>query len=134
MAKKEEFMETENSAVIHVDNEPYELLLTMRATREIAKRYGGLEPLADKLLSADKFEDAIGEVSWLITLLANQSVMINNLRNPGSQRPLLTEEKLELLTTPYEIAGFKDAIMESLAKGAKRTIENEPEPKNPEAG
>ena len=36
-------MDTERSAAIVIGGQPYELILTTRATKEIAKRYGGLE-------------------------------------------------------------------------------------------
>ena len=38
-------MDTERSATIVIGGEPYELILTTRATKEIARRYGGLENL-----------------------------------------------------------------------------------------
>ena len=41
----------ERSAVISIGGQEYELLLTTRATKQIAKRYGGLEQLGDKLLN-----------------------------------------------------------------------------------
>ena len=42
-------MENERSAAINIGGTEYELILTTRATKEIAKRYGGLENLGDKL-------------------------------------------------------------------------------------
>ena len=62
---------------------------------------------------------------WLITMLANQAIMIHNLRHPDEKRPLLTEEAVELLTTPFELAGFKDAISQAMFLGTKRDIESE---------
>ena len=61
---------------------------------------------------------ALDEIVWLITLLANQSVLIDN-RLKGEKRKLLTEEDVELLT-PLELATYKDAIMEAMFKGTKR--------------
>lgn len=65
-------MENERGTVITIGGEKHELLLTTRATKEIAGRYGGLEKLGDRLMKAENFEEALGEVIWLITLLANQ--------------------------------------------------------------
>ncbi|NLB53407.1 MAG: hypothetical protein GX808_10820, partial [Syntrophomonadaceae bacterium] len=96
------------------------------ATKEIAKRYGGLENLGEKLMQAENFEMALDEIVWLITLLANQSVLIDN-RLKGEKRKLLTEEDVELLTSPLELATYKDAIMEAMFKGTKRNIESEDE-------
>lgn len=115
----------ERSATISVNGIDYDLVLTTRATKEIAARYGGLENLGNKLMKSENFEDAIGEIIWIITLLANQGVMINNIKNPKNRKDLLTEETLELFTTPSDLVEFKDAIMEAMTKGTKRDIESE---------
>lgn len=120
----------ERSAVIEIGGVEYELLLTTRATKEIAKRYGGLEKLGEKLMKNEDFEAAIGEIVWLITTLANQSILIFNYKNKGSEKPLLTEEEVELLTTPLDLAGYKTAITEALFKGTKRNVESESDSKN----
>jgi len=104
------------------------MLLTTRATKEIAKRYGGLEHLGDKLMKAENFELALDEVVWLITLLANQSTLVHNLLEPDSKRELLTEEAVELLTTPLDLSGYKAAIMEAMVKGTARHVESEAQP------
>ena len=124
----------ERKAVINVGGEDYELLLTTKATKEIAGRYGGLENLGDHLMKSENFELAIGEIVWLITLLANQSILIHNLRNRDNKRELLTEEDVELLTSPVDLASYKDAITEALYKGTKRNIVSEDDPKNAAVG
>ena len=127
-------MDTERTASIMIGEEQHTLLLTTKATKEIAGRYGGLENLGDKLLKTENFELAIGEIVWLITLLANQSILVHNLKNKDSVKPLLTEDEVELLTTPFDLAGYKAAITEALYKRTKRNIESEDDPKNAEVG
>ena len=127
-------MDTERTASLIIGEEQHTLLLTTKATKEIAGRYGGLENLGDKLLKTENFELAIGEIVWLITLLANQSILVHNLKNKDSVKPLLTEDEVELLTTPFDLAGYKAAITEALYKGTKRNIESEDDPKNAEVG
>lgn len=117
----------ERSSVITIGGKEYELLLTTKATKEIGKKYGGLSDLGDKLLKAENFETAIDELIWLITLLSNQPILVHNLKEPDNKKDLLEPETVELLTTPYEIAGFKEAIMDCLMKGTKREVESEPE-------
>ena len=119
-------MDNERSSLITVGGEEYRLILTTKATKEIAKRYGGLENLGEKLMQSENFEMALEEIVWLITLLANQSVLIDN-RLKGEKRKLLTEDDVELLTSPLELATYKDAIMEAMFKGTKRNIESEEE-------
>ena len=71
-------MDNGRTAVITIGEEEYTLLLTTKATKEIAGRYGGLENLGEKLMKSENFEMAIGEIVWLITLLANQSILVTN--------------------------------------------------------
>ena len=123
-------MSENRSATIMIGEEEHLLLLTTRATREIAGRYGGLENLGDKLMKSENFEMAIGEIVWLITLLANQSILVHNLKHKDASKELLTEEAVELLTAPADLASYKAAITEALHKGTKRNIESEDDPKN----
>ena len=127
-------MTTERSSNILIGGEEYTLLLTTRATKEIAGRYGGLENLGNKLLKSENFEMAIGEVVWLITLLANQTILVHNIKHKGEPKELLTEELVELLTAPADLALYKAAITEALYKGTKRNIESENDPKNAAVG
>ena len=123
-------MNTERSANITIGDEEYTLLLTTKATKEIAGRYGGLENLGDKLMKAENFEMALCEIVWLITLLANQTILVHNLKHKDEPKYLLTEEMVELLTSPSDMANYKAAITEALYRGTKRNIESEADPKN----
>ena len=125
-------METDRVSKIKVGDKEYELILTTKATKEIAGRYGGLENLGDKLMKAENFEMALGEIVWLICLLANQSILIHNIKNKDNQKELLTEEEVEDLTTPFDLADYKQAITDCLYKGTKRNIESEENSKNVE--
>ena len=127
-------MTTERSANINIGGDEYTLLLTTKATKDIAGRYGGLENLGDKLMQSENFEMAIGEIVWLITLLANQSILVHNLKHKDAPKELLTEEMVELLTTPVDLATYKVAITEALYKGTKRNVESESDSKNAQVG
>ena len=52
-------MADERSAKILLGGKEYELLLTTRATKEIAKKYGGLGNLGEKLAQSENFEGMI---------------------------------------------------------------------------
>ena len=127
-------MDNERTAVITIGDEEYTLLLTTKATKEIAGRYGGLENLGEKLMKSENFDMAIGEIVWLITLLANQSILVHNLKDKEHPKELLTEDVVELLTTPLDLAGYKTAITEALYKGTKRNVESEKDVKNAQVG
>lgn len=127
-------MDNERTAVITIGDEEYTLLLTTKATKVIAGRYGGLENLGEKLMKSENFEMAIGEIVWLITLLANQSILVHNLKDKEHPKELLTEDVVELLTTPLDLAGYKTAITEALYKDTKRNVESEKDSKNAQVG
>lgn len=116
----------ERSTNIDIGGTEFKMVLTTKATKEIAKRYGGLENLGEKLMKTENFELALDEIVWLITLLANQSIQIHNIRNKDDKRDLITEEEVELLTTPFDLANYKNAIMASMMKGTQRNVESEP--------
>jgi hypothetical protein len=118
-------MADDRSAVIKIGDTEYELLLTTKATKEIAKKYGGLSNLGDKLINSENYEEAISEIVWLIVTLANQPILIYNFKNKDKKKELLTEDEVELLTTPNDLATYKDAITEALFKGTKRNVESE---------
>ena len=121
---------TLKSATITIAGQEYELVLTTRATRLIAQRYGGLEHLGQALETSEDMDKSLGEVIWLIALLANQSVQIHNLTHPDDKRPELTAEAVELLTVPADLADYREAIAQALQRGARRAIMTEtPGPK-----
>ena len=115
---------TTNPAAVSIGGQDYELVLTTAATREIAARYGGLENLGTALETSDDLAATLGEITWLITLLANQSVKIHNLTHPGEAKPELTVEAVELLTC------YRAAITEALHRGTRREIHIETDPKD----
>ena len=118
---------------ISINGESYGLLLNTKATKDIAKRYGGLEKLGDKLLQSENFEMAIDEVIWLIVELANQYIKTQMLKTK-TEIPLLTEEEVEILTSPSDLADFKDSIMLCLQEGMSRSVHSEHDEKNKTAG
>ena len=127
----------DRGATITIAGQQHELLLTTKATKAIAGKYGGLENLGDQLMKAENFELALDEIVWLLTLLANQSILVHNLKNKDAPRDLLTEEEMELLTSPLDLAGYKNAITEAMLKGTARHIQSEAaegDEKNTQAG
>ncbi|WP_296561431.1 hypothetical protein [uncultured Acetobacterium sp.] len=117
-------MDNDRMAKVKIGGVDYPLIFTTKATKEIAKRYGGLANLGETLMKNENFEMALDEVTWLIALLANQSILIHNLQNE-EQKSLLSEEAVELLTTPLELADYKNAITEAMVNGTRRHVESE---------
>lgn len=110
------------TASITIGGTEYLLVLTTGATRKISTRYGGLEKLGEKLMNGEDTDKALGEVIWLVTLLANQGILIHNHTHPEERRDLLTEELVELLTRPAELPDYRDAITAAMVAGTRRDI------------
>ena len=122
----------DRSVPVVIDGKNHELLLTSKAVDVLAKRYGGIENIGDFAQGA-----GVAEIIFVLTLLANQSTLVYNLRHKDAPRELLVEEEVALLTSPFELAGFKGQIMEAMTKGMKRNVQSAPdddEEKNTQAG
>jgi len=113
-------MDTDRGEKVTLGGKEYTLVLTLRAQKEIAKKYGGLENLAEELDGVEGMDAAI----WFITLLANQSILIDNLQN-NEKQPLLTEAEVELLSSPGQFQDFVPLLESAIAKGMKRHVESE---------
>lgn len=119
----------ENNAKIVLDGKEYPLLLTTRAVREIGKQYGGLSKIGDEMMSKDNPDKALDTVIWLITLLANQPILIYNRAHKGEEKELLTVDDVELLTTPADLGVMQYAVKIAMNGGMKREIISEEQKK-----
>ncbi len=115
----------ENEAKITLGGEEYPLLLSTRAVREIGKKFGGLDKLGEELAANGDTDKALENVIWLITLLANQPILIHNRTHRGEEKPLLTVEDVELMTTPADLGAAQNAIYIALERDSRRNIYSE---------
>lgn len=122
----------ERSVPVEIGGETYNLMLTTKAAKEMSKRYGGLDKIGEAFNKED-FVETIDEVIWIIMTLANQQIMIEN-RGKEKQKTLFTEDDLELLIAPGELADYRDAIFTAFELGMKRNIESEDSEKNVNVG
>ena len=98
---------------VQIAGKDYRFVFTTAAMKAVGLKFGGVAELGERM-DADKI-GAIGDVCWLIALLANQGIMLET-RNVSPNNPdLLSAELVELLTMPTEI--------ESLTKEALKAIE-----------
>ncbi|MGQ4534329.1 hypothetical protein ACUH9Y_04405 [Dermabacteraceae bacterium P13115] len=87
------------TSVTIADSE-YSLVLSTGATRNVASRCGDLDQLGEKLLTGKDADQALGEIIWIFTLLANQGIQIHNRTHPEDKQKLLTEDLVELSICP----------------------------------
>lgn len=111
----------------------YPLALTMRATKAITEKFGGVAELGEQLRKLSMTE-ALELVLWLLELLMREGAALRALLHPEEERLQLPgAEALEVLLAPGELLGLKDALFHVMAVGMGREIVSEPG-KNPEAG
>jgi hypothetical protein len=115
---------------IKIGDKTYNLVLTVRAVKELAEKFGGIENFSAELKKTENYSKNIENVAFMIALLANQGELIKQLENPDKPANLLTPEAVELLTTPAELGEFKNAISAAIKIGLKRNVESESSQKN----
>ena len=119
---------TERAIWITICGKSYPLCLTLRATKEIAKRFGGLENLADALSGAE-LPDQLDTMTWLLSLLMTEGSSM--LRVMGEEAPPpLTAEMLEIVLTPGDLIEMQGNLLRTVRVGVGREVEG----KNAEAG
>lgn len=128
-------MNTDRGSKILIDGIEYEMVLTTRAAMEITKRYDGFEKLSNLLEKSDEknIDKSLAEIIWLLSLLINQGILIDNLKN-SEKKEQMTSDELELLTSVADLGDYKNAIMAAIIKGIKRNVESEPTLKKEQAG
>ena len=81
----------DRSAKINIGGREFELILTTRATKEIAGRYGGLENLGQKLMRSENFELALVELLTSPLELAEYKSAIMEAMFKGTKRNVESE-------------------------------------------
>ncbi|MDR1364085.1 MAG: hypothetical protein LBJ32_00390 [Oscillospiraceae bacterium] len=123
-------IDTDRMTEIKIGGEKFSLILTTRAVKEIAAKYGSLEVIGEKMSNSKDIASTFSELIWLIVLLANQAILIHNYKNPNEKKELLTEEFVELMTTPQDIVKINSVLAKTLTIGTKRNVLGEESTKN----
>ena len=119
------YWEPERASIIKIGLREYPMLMTLRATKEITRKYGGLEDLAAEVF-ADKWEEALDDFCWLVALLINQCISIINLRERANF-PYLKPEDVEIQLGPVDMPACSEALAKCLLYGTARHVESEEE-------
>lgn len=121
---------SEEKVIAKIGGKDYELVLNVYALEAILEKFDcDLDQLGEQLSKALKSDNPITLVAWLITLLANQSIEINNELN-DTKEPLLTEKRVKVLT---DFAGFielEKLAVNAITLGLKQFVQSENEVKN----
>ena len=102
------------------------MLLSFYATREISRRFGSLQKMAEKMASTEDFGELAEHLAFLLHLLVEQGEANFKLMNPDEpKRTIPTENEIMQLLAPGDIDGLRDGILAAIAKGMSREVKNE---------
>jgi len=102
----------------------YPLCFSVKAYKEIEKKYGGLSEINEALTD-------VSEILWTLELLSNQGAAYLKLAE-NIEAKTVTAEDAEILIGIKDIPKIKTAIYDCLLSGMKRDVEVEVDPKNAE--
>lgn len=102
----------------------YPLCFSVKAYKEIEKKYGGLSEINEALTD-------VSEILWTLELLSNQGAAYLKLTE-NVESKTITSENAEILIGFKDIPKIKTAIYDCLLSGMKRDVEVEVDPKNAE--
>jgi hypothetical protein len=109
--------------------EKHELTLSVSATKSIIKEFGGLHELGEKIFDVKNFDIAIDALTKVLKILLSESVIRHNILNPNEQRKEIPEKDFEVIVTLEDLMSLRDILPSLIAKGMKRNVESEENPK-----
>ncbi len=118
-----EFLNEERAERMTLNGEEYALMLTVRAMRDIAQQFGGLDGLGHTLSESKDAVKAMDTVVWLFCLLSNQTILIAN-KLTGESQPLVDPEELALTVTPADMATMQAAVLAAIRKGTQSSLQS----------
>lgn len=109
-----------------------ELKFNLNALNKIKEKFGSLDGMEQALSKGADPLDAVPDLIWLLTLLANQSIIERNMDieygiESGEKEKLLTEEYVSIKMNPADIIGKKNSIFDALTDGMSFTAISEEE-------
>ncbi|HHX36603.1 MAG TPA: hypothetical protein GX717_01320 [Clostridiaceae bacterium] len=116
---------------IEIAGKKYPLNFSVKAAKEVAKRYGDISNIGDAF--TDKtMDEMMDEANWILALLIEQGVAYKKIVD-GEDIKALTKDELEIVMGVVDFADLKDTLLSAMTAGMKREVEVEPDPKNAEA-
>lgn len=116
---------------ITIAGKTYYLNYSTKIAKIAQERYGGMENFTG-VFQDKPLTDTLAELNFLLAAFIVQGAAYKKLED-GTDAPVLTEEELEVLISPNEVAQRVSEIFAAMGTGMKATVELEPDPKNGEA-
>ena len=116
---------------IEIAGKSYPLNFSTKAAKVLAKRYGGLENIANAFAGRPA-DEALDELIQILVLLIDQGVAYRRIAE-GVEAQGIGPEELEVLLGVSEYGRVKDTLLAAMSTGMSREIETVPDPKNADA-
>jgi hypothetical protein len=115
---------------IEIAGKKYPLNFSVKAAKEVSKRYGDISNIGDAF-TGKPMDEMMDEASWILALLIEQGVAYKKIVEGEDIKPL-TKDELEIVMGVVDFAGLKDTLLGAMTAGMKREVEVEPDTKNAE--
>lgn len=120
MIKTTEF---EEEVKVTLDGEDYPMLMTTYATRQIVKKFGGLNNLGKKITGGEgDQEEMFNNACWLVALLVNQPIIKYNRKHRDAEKPLFEVDDIAMMTTPSELMTLMEQVGKAISRGSERNV------------
>lgn len=116
---------------MEIAGKKYPLNFSLKAAREVAKRYGDISNVTDAF-NGKAVDEMMDEAAWILALLLQQGAEYKKVVD-GEDIKIFTKGELEVVLGVADFAGLKETLMDAMLAGMKREIEVEPDIKNAEA-
>lgn len=118
-----ETTEFEEEVKVTLDGEEYPMLMTTYATKQIVKKFGGLENLGEKITGDEGHqEEMFDNVCWLVALLVNQPILIYNRKHRDAEKLLFEVDDIAMLTAPGELTPLMEKVGKAISRGSERNV------------
>jgi len=108
---------------IEIAGTQYPLNFSIKAAKEVTKRYGALEKVAD--VFEKKTEDELfDELMFLLALLLDQGARYKEIVN-GEKVRTFTADELEVVMGSMDCIDLKSTLMSAMAAGSEQSIKLE---------
>jgi hypothetical protein len=112
----------EDGGEMTIRGKKYPLLFNTAALKKVIDKYGGIGELGDKL--KEDYGTSIGAYTWIIALLIEQGIALQNFEHTANDKPL-TQEQVELLIKPHEIFACQAMIIQTINNGMSGRVLND---------
>lgn len=116
---------------VELAGKKYPLNLSVKATRLLSDKFGGIEKVGD-VINAGDIAEALETLAFILWTLIDQGCAYCKLT--GEDAPdKLSEADIHVLLSPSDVPRVQGAVMAAMTAGAAREVEAEGETKNGEA-